>query len=218
MRRDSLSPLRPTRLSSRRLPRARARWHLLSGWPRQGGFWLGDVTIILPTRRARLAPGGGVRESSSAARRCCPISAPLAARWPTRSRSCRPSMRRALRPAASQLERRLTLSHLVRLFAEQAGSFANPPNAAEIFWLADSLGEVLDDLTVEGIAAERLTDLGAREPRRELAADPQLPRRGAEGLAGDPQRARQDRHRRRPQRAAGAAGRCGRASSMASAR
>jgi ATP-dependent helicase/nuclease subunit B len=28
---------------------------LLGDWPRTGPFWLTDVTIILPTRRARLA-------------------------------------------------------------------------------------------------------------------------------------------------------------------
>ena len=28
---------------------------LLNGWPRDGPFWLSDVTIVLPTRRARLA-------------------------------------------------------------------------------------------------------------------------------------------------------------------
>ena len=27
---------------------------LLNGWERSGPFWLSDVTIILPTRRARL--------------------------------------------------------------------------------------------------------------------------------------------------------------------
>src|SRR5690606_18899970 len=52
-------------------------------------------------------------------------------------------------PVASPLERRLTLSRLVRQFAISAQGFASPPNAAEILSLADSLGTLIDDLTIE---------------------------------------------------------------------
>ena len=66
-------------------------------------------------------------------------------------------------PAASPLERRLALSRLVRVFAEQAGSFATPPSASEVFWLADSLGTVFDDLTIEGVPASALRELVPEE-------------------------------------------------------
>lgn len=131
---------------------------LLGDWPRQGPFWLSDITIILPTRRARfglaeefanrlggavLLPdirtfGGEVADEEPF---LPPFEAPV------------------IKSAASLLERRLTLSHLVRAFAERTDGFATPPNAAEIFWLADSLGEVIDDLTIEDIAPGKLKEL-----------------------------------------------------------
>ncbi len=131
---------------------------LLSGWDRSGPFWLSDVTIILPTRRARLALAerfadrlGGVAllpdirtfggESAEDEPFLPPVDAP------------------APLPEASRLERRLTLSKLVRQFAERAEGFASPPNAAEVLCLAESLGGLIDDLTIEGVPASRLDTL-----------------------------------------------------------
>ena len=131
---------------------------LLNGWERSGPFWLSDVTIILPTRRARLTLaelfaqrlggatllpdirtfGGDVSEEEPF---LPPIDAPMPA------------------PAAGLLERRLVLSRLVHAFARSADGFASPPNAAEIFWLADSLGQLIDDFTIEGVSLARLGDL-----------------------------------------------------------
>ena len=130
---------------------------LLNGWDRSGPFWLSDVTIILPTRRARLtlaelfanrlggaallpdirALGGETGEEEPF---LPPIDMPLA-------------------PAAvSQLERRLILSKLVKQFAISAEGYASPPNAAELLSLADSLGRLIDDLEIEG------GDLGRLDP------------------------------------------------------
>lgn len=131
---------------------------LLNGWERSGPFWLSDVTIILPTRRARLTLaelfaqrlggatllpdirtfGGDVSEEEPF---LPPIDTPMPA------------------PAAGLLERRLVLSRLVHAFARSADGFASPPNAAEIFWLADSLGQLIDDFTIEGVSLARLGDL-----------------------------------------------------------
>ena len=70
--------------------RPRARRHAARRLgPRRGPFWLSDVTIILPTRRARLALAEIFARRGSAGRRCCPISAPSAATAPRKSRSCR---------------------------------------------------------------------------------------------------------------------------------
>jgi ATP-dependent helicase/nuclease subunit B len=131
---------------------------LLNGWDRSGPFWLSDVTIILPTRRARLTlaelfaarQGGAVLlpdirtfggDSAEEEPFLPPIDAPVAP------------------PATSLLERRLVLSRLVQDFAQRVDGFASPPNAAEIFWLADELGKLVDDFTVEGLDPRRLNDL-----------------------------------------------------------
>ena len=62
---------------------------------------------------------------------------------------------------ASLLERRLTLSRLVRQFAISAEGFASPPNAAEILTLADSFGTLIDDLVIEGGDLKQLDPLMA---------------------------------------------------------
>ncbi|MEP7240256.1 MAG: PD-(D/E)XK nuclease family protein [Devosia sp.] len=131
---------------------------LLGSWPRSGPFWLSDITIILPTRRSRLRLAevfadrlGGAAllpdlrtfggDSAEEELFLPPIDAPL------------------MLPEASRLERRLTLSRLVRQFAVSAEGLASPPSAAEILWLADSLGTLVDDLAIEGVDAARLQDL-----------------------------------------------------------
>ncbi|WP_323013451.1 double-strand break repair protein AddB [Devosia sp.] len=143
---------------------------LLNGWDRSQGFWLSDVTIVVPTRRARLAladafsrhPGnrgwlpdirtfGGEAEDEEPF--LPPYDAPL------------------LKPAASGLERRLVLSRLVAAWAQSpAGqqAFSSPPTAGEILSMAESLGRLIDDLLTEersaadirAIAGELAADLG----------------------------------------------------------
>lgn len=133
---------------------------LLPEWPRRGPFWLSDVTIVLPTRRARLA---------------------LAERFLARGQVLLPDIRTfggeqqdeepflpphdapPVKPVASTLERRLALSGLVRAFAQSAEGFASPPNAAEIFWLADSLGTLVDDFAIEEVDPGRLKELVPEE-------------------------------------------------------
>jgi ATP-dependent helicase/nuclease subunit B len=131
---------------------------LLNGWDRSGPFWLSDITIILPTRRARLTLaeifaqrlGGAVLlpdirtfggESAEEEPFLPPVDAP------------------AIKPSATMLERRLILSRLVRALAISGIGYASPPNAAEVLWLADSLGEVIDDFTIEDVRPEQLGEL-----------------------------------------------------------
>ena len=109
-------------------------------------------------------------------------------------------------PVAGRLERRLTLSRLVRGFADRADGFASPPNAAEVLRLADSLGELVDDLIIEDVAIERLRELAPEELAAQLAGRRALPRRGAGRLAGDPQGPRQGGRGDGAQRPAAAAG------------
>lgn len=143
---------------------------LLGGWSRSRDFWLSDVTIVVPTRRARLALadafsrhkdnrgwlpdirtfGGEVEDEE-------PFLPPFDAPLPL--------------PAASGLERRLVLSRLVAAWArspEGQQAFSSPPTAAEILAMAESLGQLIDDLLIEersasdirAIAGEMAAELG----------------------------------------------------------
>jgi len=138
------------------LARAIADGTLLAGWPRSGPFWLTDVTILLPTRRARLALaeeflrlGQGllpdIRTIGGEDAEAEPFLPPIDLPAPL--------------PAAAPAERRLTLARLIDQWARLEGpkaGLATPPSAAETFWLADSLAALLDDLTIERIAPAAL--------------------------------------------------------------
>ncbi len=121
---------------------------LLGGWERSGPFWLSDVTIILPTRRSRLvlAELFATRLGGAA---LLPDIRTFGGESAEEEPFLPPVESEALPPEASILERRLTLSRLVRQFALSADGFASPPNAAEVLTLADSFGQLIDDLTIE---------------------------------------------------------------------
>lgn len=123
---------------------------LLGGWDRANNpFWLSDVTIVVPTRRARLAladefvrRGNGllpdIRTFGGEVADEEPFLPPYDAPVPP--------------PAATSLERRLVLSRLVAAWANSAAglsAFSSPPTADEIFSMAESLGELIDDLITE---------------------------------------------------------------------
>ncbi|MBU1305392.1 MAG: double-strand break repair protein AddB, partial [Alphaproteobacteria bacterium] len=134
---------------------------LLGGADRSQPFWLTDVTIVLPTRRAKLALadefarrghnllpdirsfGGEVADEE-------PFLPPFDAPTPL--------------PAASALERRLVLSRLVHAWANTPGgqrAFSSPPTAGEILSMAESLGLLIDDLLTEERSA---ADIAAMAP------------------------------------------------------
>src|SRR5690606_15371897 len=104
---------------------------LLGGWPREGRFWLVDVTIILPTRRARLALAQAFLDRGHP---LLPDIRSLAGEQEEEEPFLPPYEVPPVPPAASAMARRLTLSRLVRQFAISADGFATPPNAAEILW------------------------------------------------------------------------------------
>ena len=122
---------------------------LLAGADQTQPFWLSDVTIVVPTRRAKLMLaeeftrlghgllpdirtfGGEVEDEE-------PFLPPFDAPTPL--------------PAASGLKRRLVLSSLVNQWANSpAGqrAFSSPPTAGEILSMAESLGTLIDDLLTE---------------------------------------------------------------------
>lgn len=131
------------------------------GWDRSGPFWLSDVTIILPTRRARLALSEVFAERLGGAA-LLPDIRTLGGEA-TDEEPFLPPIEAPVEPEpASMLERRLVLAQLVAAFANSPDAheiFSSPPNPAEILWLADSLGALIDDLEVEGISHRALREL-----------------------------------------------------------
>ncbi len=122
---------------------------LLKGWDRSGPFWLSDITIILPTRRSRLELADiFARRLDGAA--LLPDIRTFGGASEEEEPFLPPPGSDPMPREATQLERRLTLSRLVRQFAISAEGLASPPNAAEILTLADSFGQLIDDLTIEG--------------------------------------------------------------------
>lgn len=135
---------------------------LLGGWPQEGPFWLTDITIVLPTRRARLALAQAFLDRNQA---LLPDIRTFGGEPADEEPFLPPHDLPALSPAASALERKLFLAQLVNAWARTPGGqeiLATPPNAAEIFNLADSLGEIVDDLTIEGGDLRRLASDIAR--------------------------------------------------------
>lgn len=124
---------------------------LLDEWPRTGPFWLSDVTIILPTRRARLGLAEAFLAQTGGAL-LLPDIRTLGEDNSEEAPFLPPFDAEPIPPAASTIERTLCLARLVDAWARSpAGAevLASPPNAAEILGLAESLGTVLDDLTIE---------------------------------------------------------------------
>lgn len=130
---------------------------LLKDWDRSAPFWLSDITIVVPTQRAKQV---------------------LAAEFAQRGTGLLPDIRSFGGPAAdeepflppfdlpvlpgavSPLERRLVLSWLIAAWAHSAKgqyAFANPPNAAEILGMAESLGKLVDDLTIQEVGLHQLS-------------------------------------------------------------
>jgi len=133
---------------------------LTPDWDIGGPFGLADITVILPTRRARLALseifadrlGGAVllpdiRTFGGAPEEEEPFLPPFEAP--------------PLTPAIPPMRRRLMLAQLVEKWAQQSGDMQ--PGPAEILALADSLAELIDDCHVEGVAPNALRQIVAED-------------------------------------------------------
>jgi ATP-dependent helicase/nuclease subunit B len=136
---------------------------LLADWPRTGPFWLSDVTIILPTQRARQALADAFeRAGHGLLPDIRTLGGDVAEEEPFL-----PPFDMALPGAVSSIERRLVLSHLVSAWAgtpDGRAAFATPPTPGEILGMAESLGTLIDDLVIEDVSAEALRSL---EPQLE---------------------------------------------------
>lgn len=135
---------------------------LTGDWDLSGPFGLGDITIILPTRRARVALAEAfVAELGGTA--ILPDIRTFGGAPEDEEPFLPPFDTAPLPRAVPALERKLILASLVErwikargLAALQNPGFANPPSAAEILMLAESLGDVIDDCLVENIAPKDL--------------------------------------------------------------
>jgi ATP-dependent helicase/nuclease subunit B len=125
---------------------------LLPGHDLQGPFGLADITIVLPTRRARLALADAFARSFGGSV-LLPDIRTFGGEAPDEEPFLPPFDAPPLPRAVPPFFRTLTLARLVDAWArsEQGRALlSNPPSAAEIFGLADSLGQVIDDLAIEG--------------------------------------------------------------------
>ncbi|MEO5807698.1 double-strand break repair protein AddB [Devosia sp.] len=129
---------------------------LLNGWHLGGPFGLADVTIVLPTRRARLSLADIFSQRGTG---LLPDIRTFGGEEKDEEPFLPPIDVSVLPEPVSALERRLVLSRLVGQWANtEAGqaAFASPPNAAEILALSESLGGLLDDLAAEDCAPHQL--------------------------------------------------------------
>lgn len=142
---------------------------LLGGWPQEGPFWLADLTIILPTRRARLALAQAFTEKLGGAA-LLPDIRTFGGEQADEEPFLPPFDGPAPLTPAAPLERTLVLARLVDAWARTADGrqvLATPPNAAEVLGLAASLGTLIDDIEIEGIPVADVVSV----PPEHLAAN-----------------------------------------------
>jgi ATP-dependent helicase/nuclease subunit B len=135
---------------------------LLSGWDRSNPFWLSDVTIIVPTRRAREALAEEFARLEIG-RGLLPDIRTFGGETEDEEPFLPPYDAPAMPQTTSALERRLVLSQLVAAWAHSpAGqqAFSTPPTAGEILGMAESLGTLIDDLLIEERSPAALRALG----------------------------------------------------------
>lgn len=135
---------------------------LLGDWRRGNPFWLSDVTVILPTQRAREALAEAFAKHPSFTG-LLPDIRTFGGDEGDEEPFLPPFDAPPSLPAATTLERRLILSRLVAAWAHSpAGgqAFSTPPTAAEIFSMADSLAHVFDDLAIAERGPGELRALG----------------------------------------------------------
>lgn len=138
---------------------------LTSGWDMSGPFGLADVTIVLPTSRARLALADAFEQQLGGGALLPQIR--TFGGVPEEEELFLPPFEAAPLPKAiAPLSRKLVLAQLVQAWVEARGKaaindpafsgFANPPSAAEILMLAESLGELIDDCHIQNVDIQKL--------------------------------------------------------------
>ncbi|RDE09397.1 double-strand break repair protein AddB [Pelagibacterium lacus] len=143
---------------------------LTPDWPREGPFWLSDITLYLPTRRAATALSRLIAGRLGAAPLLLPDIRPLGGEDPSQEPFLPPYEPIVLPPAVNRFKRRLLLAELVEAWlgtqrgatafsAPGLGGFSGPPNSAEILALADSLATLIDDFAIARVPPTLLADV-----------------------------------------------------------
>jgi len=140
---------------------------LFPDWARKGPFWLADITVFLPTRRARVALADALVAAMGDDPLLLPDIRALGGDDPEAEPFLPPFAEPPPPPAMPRTRRRLMLARLVEAWiASQAaapfsapglGGFTGAPNPGEVLALADSLATLIDDFTIAG---RSVADLG----------------------------------------------------------
>ncbi len=137
---------------------------LLGNWPRNTPFWLADVTIVLPTQRARHALSAAFAKALGGGALLPDIQTLNLDEGDGKHFLDRaPGLE--LPKSISPMDRQFWLSHLIEKWArqnEKAQQNAQGEHTlidtqpARILALAESLGSLIDELEIEGVKAEAL--------------------------------------------------------------
>ncbi len=154
---------------------------ILPGWPREGPFWLSDVTIFLPTRRARAALADALVAALGGEPMLLPDIRTLGGEDPAEEPFLPPYEAVALPPPMSRMKRRLLLAELIEKWlaarsepafsAPALGGYRGRPNTAEVLALADSLGTLIDDFAIAGKSLADLDRIETGQLAEQFAAN-----------------------------------------------
>ena len=141
---------------------------LTRGWDMSGPFGLADITIVLPTSRARIALANAFAQKLGGAA-LLPQIRTFGGAPEEEELFLPPYEADPLPDAIPPLTRKLVLGQLVEAWVTARGKaamddpafsgFANPPSAAEILMLAESLGELIDDCHIQQADIKALAQL-----------------------------------------------------------
>jgi ATP-dependent helicase/nuclease subunit B len=139
---------------------------LLPNWPRTGPFWLSDITIYVPTKRARLALIDQLLKLNDGSQLLPNIFTLGEGDDAENAFFTDPDVESF--NVTSKLYRTTVLSQLIQKWAQIAvqngqPGFSSPPSTTEILAMAQSLGGLIDDFLTEEIGFERIKDLVPEE-------------------------------------------------------
>lgn len=140
------------------LAHALADGRLFADWPREGAFWLSDITIFVPTQRARQTLVAALADQFGSTI-LLPDIRTLGGEAGEEDLFLPPYDGLELPAAQSSLRRQLLLASVIEKWThtEHVGDAILGP--AEILRRAEALGEVVDDFNVAQISLTKLADL-----------------------------------------------------------
>jgi ATP-dependent helicase/nuclease subunit B len=131
---------------------------LLPNWPRDHAFWLSDITIYVPTKRARLALVDAFVERNGGSQLLPNIFTLGEGDDAENAFFTDPDVESL--NVVSKTYRTAVLSQLIEAWAKhiEAG-FSSPPSSVEILAMAQSLGNLIDDFETEEVDPKALNEL-----------------------------------------------------------